>query len=214
MKRLSLLNYLRKTSSPQPRPSPTHTPSAVALSVNFTMILPMIFALAACDKAADELGKLLDPHDTNVVVISTTPEKISSVPIRYQLRKPAEVVGTINGVCLSLRGDVPLRDAETMNAHFNSLMRGASITVIAMKSDGKQVVLDVQSQTWSKVGRVAKNDELSACIRASKDSKDLPRGTLISEIAITSSADIDIGGVFWESTEVWDEARTPPKPAS
>ena len=100
-------------------------------------------------------------------------------------------------VCLSLRGNFDLATADVMESEFRSLMRGASVTVIAMTSDGKNVELREPTQAWSKDGKIEKSNELSACMRRSGKPKELAIGTTISRLEISSTAPLDVRGIYW-----------------
>ena len=54
-----------------------------------------ISILAGCDRVTDTLSYWLWGIERHVAVISATPVKLSSVPVRFDLREPVKVVGSI-----------------------------------------------------------------------------------------------------------------------
>ena len=177
----------------------------VADAIVLVAIALLTLLLAGCDRIPDDLRRLLQSEETVVTVLAADPLTISSTPVRFE--KPLRVVGTISGVCLSLRGDVRPSSTETMAAEFKSLMSGATVKATATSTNGKTVVFHGPAETWWKEGRVAKNNELAACMRSIEGGEKLPIGMSISRIEISSDKPLDVRGVYWESTNAWDRAR-------
>jgi hypothetical protein len=113
------------------------------------------------------------------------------------------------GVCLSLRGDVGLSSADKMTAEFKSLMGGATVEAAATTANGKIVIFREPTQTWWKEGRVAKENELAACMRSPQGGEELPVGTSIAFIEVSSDKPLMVRGVYWESTNAWDGIKRP-----
>jgi len=143
--------------------------------------------------------------ETTRVILTRDRLILSARPVEFQSISGVKVVGTISGVCLSLRGDIPLRDAQAMAEEFYSNMRTASVRAVVTVAAGQKVILAVPSQSWSEVGQIAKHNELAACVRGRPG--DLPIGTSISSIEITAASRLEVEGVYWESTNVFDEAK-------
>lgn len=104
-------------------------------------LIGVLVVLAGCDRLTDTLSSWIWGVERHVAVISATPVKLSTEPVRFELRDPAKVVGSIAAVCLSLRGDLELARPNVMEAEFRSLMKGALVTVIATTSNGTNVEL-------------------------------------------------------------------------
>jgi hypothetical protein len=166
------------------------------------------FLLNGCDFMSEEIGRFLrGGPKTTTVILAPNPLRLSSVPTRLEVGKPLEVVGTISAVCLSLRGDLPLVSAEAMSAEFTSQIQGASVTAFITTTSGKKLPLSKPYQSWSKEGKIARTNELAACMRG--NSNELPAGTTVSSVEVSSSAPLDIGGVYWVSTNAWDKPSLP-----
>jgi hypothetical protein len=160
--------------------------------------------VSGCDQVSDGVARIVSGGaKTTVVILAPAPLQISPSPLRLDPGKPLEVVGTIAGVCLSLRGDLPMGTADVMNAEFASHMKGIAVTAQVTTPSGKKVALGKPYQSWSKDGKVVKDQELAACMRA--NSNDLPVGAKVATIEISSSAPLDVRGVYWQSTNAFDK---------
>jgi hypothetical protein len=167
--------------------------------------LVLILLLAGCDRMPDDFQRLLRRHETVITVLAAKPLTISSLPARFE--KPLRVVGTMSGVCLSLRGDVTLSSADTMTAEFKSLMGGATVEATATTTDGKAVACYTPTETWWAEGRIEKKNELAACMRSIEGGEKLPIGMSITRMEISSDKPLEVRGVYWESTNAWDRAK-------
>jgi hypothetical protein len=162
--------------------------------------------IGGCDRLTD-LSRLIWGVEETVIVISPTPIKVSASPTRFELREPVKVVGSIAQLCFPLRADFPLGPTEVMNAEFKSLMREAQLTAVVTTTAGKAVTLEKVSQSWSKNGKVEKRDELSACVYEQQKGQALPVGTAISKVEVKATAPLDVRGVFWVSSNAWDQGK-------
>lgn len=171
--------------------------------VTATAVLTL--SLGGCDRMPDDFERLLRAEKTVVTVLAADPLTISSVPVRFE--KPLRVVGSMSSVCLSLRGDLRLSSAEMMTAEFKSLMRGASVKAFATTAKGQTVALSAPAETWSKEGRIAKHNELAACMRSNEGGGELQSGISVSRVELSSDTPLEVRGVYWESTNAWDRAK-------
>ena len=170
-------------------------------------VLLLTLTVSGCDRLFDELSRLLWGVETTVTVISPTPVKVSSSPVRFELAEPARVVGTISQLCLSLRGDFPLAPPEAMSAEFKSLLRGASVNAVVTTTTGQTVPLVKLSQAWSKNGRIEKHNELAACAHEPERGQRLSAGLAIAKVELASTVPLDVRGVYWESSNAWDQGK-------
>lgn len=160
--------------------------------------------LSGCGKAPNDVLSAFFGKKYNVVIITDKVTKLTPKELEFDLKKPAKVVGKDAAVCVVLRGNYPLRHQSEMDSEFNSLMKGVKLFASVYSESGKSLNLVNPMQSWSKYGHVIANDEFSACMRVDCG-KNIPVGTQFKKISIFSSAPISVKGIYWESTNEWDD---------
>lgn len=168
------------------------------------ILAAVVFVLTGCEQIFDQLAYWLWGRETNIAVISKVPVELSPTPVRLDVRQPAKIVGRLNYVCFSLRGDLPLGPTDAMTAEYETLMHGASLTVVATTGTGESITLKKPVQAWSKFGKVEKSSELSTCTRISDNQSLPPVGAVITRIEVSSTVPLQARGVYWESTNAFD----------
>ncbi len=167
------------------------------------LFVATVVLVSGCGKKSEELLDAYFGQKNEVVVLTDKITEISKSEKIYELSQPATVVGEEAAICLSLRGDFPLRHQPEMDAEFQRLMKGVEVFAQASSSDGKVLNFSNPMQSWSKYGNVLPEDELSACMRV-KCGDEIPVGTKIKKIIVHSSAPISVWGIYWESSNAWD----------
>lgn len=164
--------------------------------------------LAGCDRLSDEVSRLFWGIESTFTVVSQSPVTLSPMPIRFEFQEPLRVVGSIAQVCASMRGGFPQSSLpDPMKAEFESMMRGASISALVTTTNGKTIALRASLRGWRKHGRIEEKNELAVCVHASQKLQDLPIGTKISRIEVSSSAPLDVRGLYWESSNELDARK-------
>jgi hypothetical protein len=161
--------------------------------------------VAACDFNLEKAADFLTGREANRVVLSSQPIVLTQEATTFSSNEPMKVIGEATFVCVVLRDGVVLQDQRVMDQLFTDALRGAKINVAVLSSDGKRVTLPEPMQGWAKFGRVLPNNELSAC--GSMRCEPLPPGTLISQVEISSTPELRIRGVYWESDKSPMEKR-------
>jgi hypothetical protein len=161
--------------------------------------------VAACDFNLEKAAGFLAGRETNLVVLSSQQIVLTQEATAFSSNEPMKVIGESTFVCVVLRDGVVLQDQRVMDQLFTDALRGAKINVAVLSSDGKRVTLPEPMQGSAKFGKVLPNNELSAC--GSMRCKPLPPGTLISQVEISSTPELRIRGVYWESAKSPMEER-------
>jgi hypothetical protein len=94
-----------------------------------------------------------------------------------------------------------------MSTEFKSLLRGASVSGIVTTTTGQTVPLVKLSEAWSKNGRIEKHNELAACVHEPERGQRLSAGAAITKVELTSSVPLEVRGVYWESSNAWDQGK-------
>ena len=160
--------------------------------------------LCGCGKELDKFISFLSGEKTNEVILTDKPIELTDKAIVFEPKKPAKVVGEEAAVCLALRGDIPLGPQQKMDSEFKSFMNNADVFVDADTPNGKSFKFCTPMQSWSKYGHILPDDELSACMRV-KCGEEVPKGTEFVKFSITTSKPITVKGIYWESTNAWDD---------
>jgi hypothetical protein len=172
--------------------------------------IAIIVLLAACDANFEKAVDLITGRETNVVVLLDKPTQLGPVPRTLASREqPMKVLGEWSGLCLSLRGAVPLQDSKVMDQIFAEAMAKAKVKVELTLSNGTRVGLRQPLQAWSLQGKVVDRHELSACARAPCGVK-LPVGLQVSKVDISSDLPLSVQGIYWQSET--DLPKPPPDP--
>lgn len=161
--------------------------------------------VTACDFNLEKAADSLFGTEVNRVVLSSQPIVLTQDVATFSSNEPMKVIGESTFVCVVLRDGVVLQDQRVMDQLFADALHGAKINVAVLSSDGKRVALPEPMQGWAKFGRVLPNNELSAC--GSMRCNRLPPGTLISQVEISSTSELRIRGVYWESDKSPMEKR-------
>ena len=166
-------------------------------------ILIPIFALFGCDRVMDVFD-WLEGTKTNVYVMTNKPISIGKKYISFNTQGDAVVVGSKASICFVLRGNFPLAASDVMEQEYDKYLKGKNITALIQTEKNSKIEVDKPYQSWSKYGVIEKNDELAACINFKCASEKLTVGTKIKSIDISASSPIKVKGIYWTSTNRWD----------
>ena len=171
-------------------------------------LLPILLLtlLCGCGDAAFKLLDRLFGKKTNVVILADTPISLGQSEVTFKAHGDAIVVGQHSAVCVVLAGNIPLQNVDVMDAEYERLLGGVEFTATVETTSGESYELCQVNQTWSRSGRVVERDELSACARLHCSSPVIETGTAINSISINANGSLVVEGIFWESTNAWDEA--------
>ena len=175
-------------------------------------LLPLALLLSSCDSGLEKTIDFFTGRKTSVVVLVKQPIKLTPAGTTLNSEQPMKVLGEWTSVCLSLRGGV--QDAKTMDLAYQQLMQSAKVTIFLNLGSGTRVRLTAPNQAWSKRGKVLAEDELAAC--ASTPCKaELPVGSEIRSVEISSEPSLNVEGIFWESeTDLNPKPTVPPQTAA
>lgn len=171
------------------------------------LFIALLLLLSGCDTKQEldleiAFGGALEAlfgRETHVVVLADKPTQLGSSPHTLASdQNPMRVLGERSSLCLALRGGVQDQNIEVMDRLFTEAMGSANVTVELTLSDGTRIPLGKPMQAWSLRGNVIKKNELSACASA-RCKVDLPVGSQVSQISITSDAPLSVQGIYWQS---------------
>ena len=170
-----------------------------------SLFVAISFALlSGCDQQMGELMDALAGTETNTVVLMNEPVVIDSSGLTLGGTDPMKVVGETSSLCLVLTSGVPLGPRTEMDRQFQKAMQGAVIDATVTTRAGESFDLTRTGQAWSKYGEVLAGDELSACLSCGCGRS--PRvGSEIAEIVVRSSPQLEVQGIYWKSTDAYDQ---------
>ena len=140
----------------------------------------------------------------NVIIVSNTPVTLTPKHRHFVFSEPGEVVGTSAAICFSLRDNFPLVKSDDMETEVYKFMKGISINSTAITTEDEKIRFTRPMRAWSKYGVILENDELAACLNSEDCESNIPIGTKIKEIIISSTEKLEIQGIYWESTNAYD----------
>lgn len=172
-------------------------------------ILMIAFLVSACDASSEQTLDRLSGREVNLVILAKQPVLLTPEAKSFISQEPMKVVGEMALLCFALRGGVPHQDSKAMNRTFQASMQNARIKVVVVLSNGDRIDLFPPLQSWKLNGRIIKNDELSACAGTPCIS-DLPPGSQVAKIEVSSEPSLQVQGVYWESERGPLEETTAP----
>lgn len=172
---------------------------------NYLILTLLIPLLSGCDREVSDFFDFIDGTKSSTVVLSKKPVRIGIEPLKFIVEKDAQIMGGRAAVCVLLRDNYPLRPAAEMDVEFKKLMREADILSLMQTANGTTIKMGSPNQSWSKYGALGDRDEFSACMNVTLDITKFPPGTSVTLIEISSDAELDVKGIYWESTNRWDK---------
>ena len=139
---------------------------------------------------------------TDLVIIKNTQITLSGEPHFINLEKSAKVVGKTSNFCAVLDNDIEAKEISKTETTVNSYTNGNILLVTATSTEGDIYNFSGSSNTWKKIGIVTESNELAICAR-NRDRK-LDIGTEFNIVAISSSGNFVVKGIYWESTRAYD----------
>ena len=122
----------------------------------------------------------------------------------FEFSSGAQIVGNDTSVCVLLTDGLALNKSRSMEDEFKKLSKDAEIIVL-ISVNNKSYKLSSPNRAWKKYGVFGGRDELYACSNLSVEKTDIKTGDLVSSISISSDTEINVMGIFWESTNRWDK---------
>ena len=174
------------------------------------LLLFVVVLLSGCGRQLDQLLELLAGHKSQTVVLAPGPLAIGPAELSLTAAEPMRVVGETAGVCVVLKSGVSLAPQSVMDKVFLESLKGASLTVSFAMQGGRKFTLPATAQDWNKYGVVAP-EELSACSSCACCNGGctglFPLGAQVAEVSIKSSAPLTALGVYWYSTNAFDQIK-------
>jgi hypothetical protein len=168
------------------------------------LLLLLVLFLASCDQRADQLLDKISGHETQTVVLAKIPTIIESAGLTLRSEVPLKIIGNSSHLCLVLKSGIPLAPQPVMEKLFREGMQGATVTATLQMKDGKKFSLAQPGQAWKKFGQVTSEEEISACFSCACGPRPAV-GAEVSEITVKSSPTIKVLGIYWESTNAFDQ---------
>jgi hypothetical protein len=169
--------------------------------------LPLVvLVIAGCDQRVDQLLEKLAGYETNTVVLVKGPTVVGSTGLILRSAQPMKVVGDSSSLCLVLKSGVSLGPQVVMNKLFEESLRGADVTALLRMKSGKTIRLSKPGQAWDKYGHVTSSEEQSACFSCACGVQPTV-GDEVAEATVNSTPPIKILGIYWESTNAFDQLK-------
>jgi hypothetical protein len=144
-----------------------------------------------------------------VMVLAKDPVVIDKKPLTLHADRPMKVVGNTSMICFALRDEVSSRDAT--DELFNRAMNGTKLDVSIKLTSGDTLQFFEPMQSWRREGRILKSGEFSGCAYpCCPDKAKLLKGDEVTEVRIVASKPLEVRGIFWESTNSFDNLRKKP----
>jgi hypothetical protein len=163
---------------------------------------------SACSHAASHPLDLMFGHLSTEVLVTSETAMLSAKPLTFTSTRPLYMVGRDAAVCLVLMGERALASKAQMKA-FERALKGRRVSAELTLANGKRVSLSRPGMGWSLEGKVFPEGELYACMVVPHCGK-LPAGTRIESISLSSSPNLQIAGILWESDNLNDDTETAP----
>ena len=171
-------------------------------------LVGMSLMLPSCD--GGNFFDLISGHKYEVAVLARNPVVLGTTPLVLRNPRPMKVIGDQAMVCLVLRGDVSDRDGGN-DQLLKQALAGATIDISIKLNSGTRLQLSEPMPAWRRAGRVLKSGEYSGCASlCCEDKTKLPKGSEVSEVRIVSTKSVKVQGIFWESTNAFDDLGKKP----
>lgn len=126
--------------------------------------------------------------------------------VSFRSKEPMKVLGDTAGICLVLKTGIEPTSWPIMEEHYKDALGEATLSGTIKVSDGKSFELGRLGQAWREFGVVADRNEFSACLSCACGPR--PQvGSEISEVTLRSSSPVHVKGIYWESTNAFDNVR-------
>lgn len=144
--------------------------------------------------------------ETTTVVLVDKPIIVTPLGLTLTNNKEIKVIGVYSVVCLVLENNIQSASRDMMDNQFQHYMQGATVNVTVTTNTNESFALPNLGQSWDMYGKIFEKNELSACFSNSCDGQPSV-GSEITEIAINSFSPLPIKGIYWESTNRFDEQK-------
>jgi hypothetical protein len=160
--------------------------------------------LLGCEGQPFSILDAITGKKTQTVILVDTPTTVGETEQSYSAPEPMTVVGESVSVCMVLRTSTPLAAQPTMDRLFSESMGSSVVEASLSTSSGELFLMDKPMQAWQKAGVITSTEELMAC--ASCACGPTPEiGTEIKSVSLAASPPLDVLGIYWESTNRWDD---------
>jgi hypothetical protein len=168
-------------------------------------LVVILVSLAGCGQRIDKLFDTLMGHETQTVVLAAQPTTLGPDGLVLTSNEPMKVMGDVASVCLILKSGIALAPQSVMEKHFKDALDGAQLSATLTLKTGQTFQSSSVAQSWSKFGEVTSAEEISACISCACGPQP-PVGAEISKLVVKASSPIRVLGIYWESTNAYDQA--------
>lgn len=168
--------------------------------------IALFLCLTGCGGQVDQLLDKLAGKESQTVVLAGSPLTIGPEGVSFTSKEPMKVLGNSVGICLVFESGVELTSWSIMDEHYKAAFGEATLSGTIKVSDGKSFDLGRPGQAWREFGVVTDRKEFSACLSCACGPR--PQvGAEISEVTLRSSSPVQVKGVYWESTNAFDNIR-------
>ena len=166
------------------------------------ILLLACLASAGCTPPEDFVDTLFGVKH-NVAILAPAAFELSQTPVSFS-PTDAEVVGKESSVCIVLAGAMSIKDTDTETQR---LLNGAKLRAVVTTSSGITQNFTCLGRGWLLRGRILPSNEIMACLSPSCSHPELPVGTKVQSVTISSTAPVHALGAYWESTSAFDNRR-------
>jgi hypothetical protein len=157
-----------------------------------------------------DLLEVMAGHKYEVVVLAKSPLVLDKTPLVLRGDRPMQVIGDDAMLCLVLQDNVSSRDSGS-DELFKKSMNGTTVDIRIKLKSGTELQFHEPMPSWRQEGRILESGEFSACASACcEDKRKLSKGSEATEVRIVSSKPLKVRGIFWESTNAFDNLREKP----
>jgi hypothetical protein len=168
----------------------------------YRVIFILSVFLAGCGQRLDQLLDKLAGNHSQTVVLAGSPTTIDSESVSFRSKESMKVLGEVAGVCVVLTSGVAMEAQPIMDQRFNDALGGAALSGTVRVSD-HSFDLGRVGQSWRKYGVVTDAEEMAACLSCACGPKP-PVGSEIAEVVLRASSPVRVLGIYWESTDAFD----------
>jgi hypothetical protein len=167
------------------------------------IVLILLLFLTGCGQRLDQLFDTLTGNKSQKVVLAGSPTTIDAESVSFRSKEPMKVLGEVAGVCLVLKSGIALASQPIMDKHFTEALGDAALSGSIKLVGGQSFDLGSVGQSWDKYGVVTDSEEIAACLSCACGPKPAV-GSEISEVVLRSSSPVRVLGIYWESTDAYD----------
>jgi len=143
---------------------------------------------------------------TKIIVLSDEPINLDMSGRTLEFPGERQLVGKTNVLCVVLSETSDFSDTINRQRQYQRILSGTTLIGVIVVNDNNEVQLSPSSYAWHREGYILEANELSSCMAVPSDDQ-YEVGDTVSSAVISSSKNIKVLGIYWRSTNKYDDKR-------